>query len=93
MDDEEEERRLFYVALTRARDRLFLVRPEIARDRYRVDVIVEPSRFLLELPRDVLELVTVSEDQPPDGLDALPSEGRYRLPAFLETDEIDDDIN
>ena len=37
-EDEEEERRLFYVASTRAKDRLFLVHPEIARDRYRVDV-------------------------------------------------------
>jgi len=43
-DDEEEERRLFYVSVTRARERLFLVHPEIARDRYRVDVIVDPSR-------------------------------------------------
>ena len=33
MDDEEEERRLFYVAVTRARDRLSLIRPHIARDR------------------------------------------------------------
>ena len=95
MDDEEEERRLFYVAATRARDRLFLVRPEIARDRYRVDVIVEPSRFLLELPREVLELVTVAEERLPDGLDALPTGGRYRLPAFLETSDAsdDDDVN
>jgi len=95
MDDEEEERRLFYVAATRARDRLFLVRPEIARDRYRVDVIVEPSRFLLELPRQVLELVTVAEERPADGLDALPNGGRYRLPAFLETTnpDGDDDVN
>jgi len=85
-DDEEEERRLFYVAATRARDRLFLVRPEIARDRYRVDVIVEPSRFLLELPGEVRELVTVAEERPSDGLDALPGGGRYRLPAFLDPD-------
>ncbi len=95
MDDEEEERRLFYVAATRARDRLFLVRPEIARDRYRVDVIVEPSRFLLELPEEVRELVTVAEEPLSDGLDALPAGGRYRLPAFLESNEPDgcDDVN
>jgi DNA helicase-2/ATP-dependent DNA helicase PcrA len=91
-DDEEEERRLFYVAITRARDRLFLVRPEIARDRYRVDTILDPSRFLSELPPDLRELEAVSEDRPPDGLDALPSGGRYNLPAFLD-DPPDDDIN
>ncbi|MCU0232692.1 MAG: ATP-dependent helicase [Thermoanaerobaculales bacterium] len=89
MDDEEEERRLFYVAVTRARDRLFLVRPEIARDRYRVDVLLEPSRFLAELPPGVRELLAVAEAAPPDGLSALPAGGRYRLPGFV--DPLEDD--
>jgi DNA helicase-2/ATP-dependent DNA helicase PcrA len=89
MDDEDEERRLFYVAVTRARDRLFLVRPEIARDRYRVDVLLEPSRFLAELPPGVRELLAVAEAAPPDGLSALPAGGRYRLPGFV--DPIEDD--
>jgi DNA helicase-2/ATP-dependent DNA helicase PcrA len=92
MDDEEEERRLFYVAVTRARDRLFLVRPEIARDRYRVDTILDPSRFLSELPSEVRELVAITEDRPPDGIDALPGGGRYTLPPFLD-DPSDDDVN
>ena len=92
MDDEEEERRLFYVAATRARDRLFLVRPKIARDRYRVDTILDPSRFLSELPDDVRELMTVAEERAPDGIDALPAGGRYTLPAFIE-DPTDDDVN
>jgi DNA helicase-2/ATP-dependent DNA helicase PcrA len=92
MDDEEEERRLFYVAVTRARDRLFLVRPEIARDRYRVDTIVEPSRFLSELPAELRELVAVAEDRSPDGIDTLPDGGRYTLPAFLKEPK-DDDVN
>jgi DNA helicase-2/ATP-dependent DNA helicase PcrA len=92
MDDEEEERRLFYVAVTRARDRLFLVRPKIARDRYRVDTILDPSRFLSELPLDVRELTTVVEDRLPDGIDALPAGARYTLPAFVE-DPSDNDVN
>jgi DNA helicase-2/ATP-dependent DNA helicase PcrA len=92
MDDEEEERRLFYVAVTRARDRLFLVRPEIARDRYRVDTILDPSRFLSELPSEVRELVAIAEDKPPDGIDSLPGGGRYTLPAFLD-EPTDDDVN
>jgi DNA helicase-2/ATP-dependent DNA helicase PcrA len=91
MDDEEEERRLFYVAVTRARDRLFLVRPEISRDRYRVDLIVQPSRFLTELPADVRELVTVADHGLPDGIDALPAGGRYTLPAFVAGKAIDPD--
>jgi len=93
MDDEEEERRLFYVAVTRARDRLFLVRPEIARDRYRIDTIVESSRFLQELPSEVRELVAIAEEHEPDGIDALPEAGRYRLPAFVDEVNHDDDIN
>ncbi len=91
-DDEEEERRLFYVAATRARDRLFLVRPEIARDRYRVDTILDPSRFLTELPAEVRELKAVAEERPADGLDALPAGGRYTLPSFLK-EPSDDDVN
>jgi len=92
-DDEEEERRLFYVAVTRARDRLFLVRPEIARDRYRIDTIVESSRFLQELPSEVRELVAIAEEYEPDGFDALPEGGRYRLPAFVDEANHDDEIN
>ncbi len=83
-EDEEEERRLFYVAATRARDLLSLVSPRIARDRYRVDVVLDPSRFLTELPSDVYERVTVADQRPPDALDALPAGARYRLPAFLD---------
>jgi DNA helicase-2/ATP-dependent DNA helicase PcrA len=94
MDDEEEERRLFYVAATRARDRLYLVRPIVARDRYRVDTLLEPSRFVSELPAEVRELIAVADEEEPDGLDALPAGGRYRLPAFLEdAGDKDDDSN
>jgi DNA helicase-2/ATP-dependent DNA helicase PcrA len=92
MDDEEEERRLFYVAATRARDRLYLVRPKIARDRYRVDTILDPSRFLSELPDEVRELATVVEERAPDGIDALPAGGRYTLPSFIDEPN-DDDVN
>ena len=89
-EDLEEERRLFYVAATRARDLLFLVRPELARDRYRVDVILDPSRFLSELPDEVRERVVVAsqiEDEP----DLLAAGGRYQLPGFIDDD--DDDVN
>jgi len=90
-DDEEEERRLFYVAVTRACERLYLVRPALARDRYRFDVLLDPSRFLLELPDEVREHLTLAEEHLPDGLDALPAGGRYRLPKFLPGANGDDD--
>jgi Superfamily I DNA and RNA helicases len=52
---EEEERRLFYVAVTRAKQELYLVFPVMARDRGGLDVLMEPSRFIRELPGDAYE--------------------------------------
>jgi DNA helicase-2/ATP-dependent DNA helicase PcrA len=52
---EEEERRLFYVAVTRAMQELYLVFPVMARDRGGMDVLMEPSRFVRELPGDSYE--------------------------------------
>jgi DNA helicase-2/ATP-dependent DNA helicase PcrA len=57
-DDEEmleEERRLFYVALTRAKDELYLVYPQINPKSYTGDVIQRPSRFLDDCPGELLE--------------------------------------
>ena len=90
-EDVEEERRLFYVAATRARERLLLVRPELARDRYRVDVLLDPSRFLTELPDDVRDRLVVASPDADDEPDALPGGGRYQLPGFV--DDGDDDVN
>jgi DNA helicase-2/ATP-dependent DNA helicase PcrA len=55
----EEERRLFYVAVTRARNEVELTYPMLARDRYGVDVILEPSRFVKEIPENLYERWTV----------------------------------
>jgi len=52
---EEEERRLFYVAVTRAQQELYLVFPVMARDRGGMDILMEPSRFVRELPGDLYE--------------------------------------
>ena len=54
-ESEEEERRLFYVAITRARDELHLTYPLIRAMGSGADVMQRPSRFLDELPRDLLE--------------------------------------
>jgi len=58
----EEERRLFYVAVTRAKNEVALVYPRLARDRYGVDVILEPSRFIAELPDSVYERWTIERE-------------------------------
>lgn len=52
---EEEERRLFYVAVTRAKQELYLVFPVMSRDRMQMDVLMEPSRFIRELPAESYE--------------------------------------
>jgi DNA helicase-2/ATP-dependent DNA helicase PcrA len=54
---EEEERRLFYVALTRARKELYLSYPAMrfVQGGY-MDAYLQPSRFLDELPRDLLDV-------------------------------------
>jgi DNA helicase-2/ATP-dependent DNA helicase PcrA len=48
-DGEEEERRLFYVAVTRARDELYLCYPRFAAERGGRAMIQRPSRFISEL--------------------------------------------
>ena len=49
-DGEEEERRLFYVAVTRAQDELYLCYPMMHEERDRARVLMRPSRFVEELP-------------------------------------------
>ena len=60
MDEEEEERRLFYVAVTRAKDSLYLLSPQWARDRSGSSVRMDPSRFLREISDECYE--TYQED-------------------------------
>lgn len=53
---ESEERRLFYVAATRAKDHLFFCVPNVRRQRDGGVVYYEPSRFVTELPEGVLRV-------------------------------------
>jgi len=52
-EDVEEERRLMYVGMTRARKRLFLSRA-LSRRTFGESVLSEPSRFLQEIPPDLI---------------------------------------
>ncbi len=51
----EEERRLFYVAVTRARDELYLTYPLLRLNAGYGEMMQRPSRFLGEVPKELLE--------------------------------------
>src|SRR4029453_10218565 len=51
----EEERRLFYVSITRARDEIYLTFPHMRLSGGYWDVFQRPSRFLKEIPNKLVE--------------------------------------
>jgi DNA helicase-2/ATP-dependent DNA helicase PcrA len=57
---EEEERRLFYVALTRAKDQLYMCYPALDYTRSSGTMVLVPSRFI----REISPLSDHDEDQP-----------------------------
>ncbi len=53
--DDAEERRLFYVALTRAKEALYLSAPEMRNVKGGGMMYMRPSRFVKELPKELLQ--------------------------------------
>jgi DNA helicase-2/ATP-dependent DNA helicase PcrA len=53
-----EERRLFYVAVTRAEDELFICAPMVRRQRDGGIIFLDPSRFISEIAPEMLEEVS-----------------------------------
>jgi len=51
----EEERRLFYVAVTRAKDELYLTYPTVWPGAHNGEVLQRPSRFLKDFPKELVE--------------------------------------
>ncbi|MCC5913421.1 MAG: ATP-dependent helicase [Balneolaceae bacterium] len=68
LDDEDqfdEEVRLLYVAVTRAKEQLFITYPALFQSRYG-DFFSNPSRFIEDIEQNLLEpWLLVEEDQPP----------------------------
>jgi DNA helicase-2/ATP-dependent DNA helicase PcrA len=62
MEGEEEERRLWYVGLTRAAEELYLTYPLMVTDYSCQTVLQKPSRFLTEVPVDLYEIWNLEEE-------------------------------
>ncbi len=60
----DEERRLFYVAVTRAKDRLYMFAPKAKKTADGTNYPVEQSVFLREIPRPLLEEQSLYSAQP-----------------------------
>ncbi len=78
INSEEEERRLWYVALTRAKDELYLTYPLMITDYNRQTVLQKPSRFVMECPPALFEVWSLEEDQP-----------KFDAPVSLPKDDIE----
>jgi DNA helicase II / ATP-dependent DNA helicase PcrA len=61
-DAMEEERRLMYVACTRAKENLFIAYPVNIYDRESGLVLSKPSRFIAGLPENLLETWVIAEE-------------------------------
>lgn len=65
IDSEEEERRLWYVSLTRAKDELYITYPLMMTDYNRQTVLQKPSRFVTECPPAMFEIWKLEEESAP----------------------------
>jgi len=62
----EEERRLFYVGVTRCCDELYLTYPDLRLNAGYGEALQRPSRFLTEIPEDLVEGWEVSSSRQPE---------------------------
>lgn len=69
-DYKEEERRLFYVAITRARNELYLCYPITSEEWHGISFL-NPSRFIKELPEDVYEEFLVETDSEGESINEI----------------------
>ena len=60
----EEERRLFYVGITRCRDELYMTYPTTRLNTAYGEALQRPSRFLLEIPEALFEAWEISTAKP-----------------------------
>ncbi|MYA95842.1 MAG: ATP-dependent helicase [Nitrospinae bacterium] len=61
-EGEEEERRLFYVALTRAKDELYMCQPMLESEKWNMGAFSRLSRYVEELPEELYERWLLEEE-------------------------------
>ncbi|HEX7999786.1 MAG TPA: ATP-dependent helicase [Pyrinomonadaceae bacterium] len=61
-EGEEEERRLWYVALTRAAEQLYITYPLMVTDYSRQTIVQKPSRFVTEVPPELYDIWALEEE-------------------------------
>ncbi len=87
IEDMEEERRLFYVGMTRAKERLFLSRAE-ERSTFGVGRANLPSRFLDELPVELLQ-----SEEKEGGTESLFSQEAHWREGGHQTEMVPEDLS
>ena len=59
-ENDEEERRLFYVAITRAKEKLYLSYTK-QRMKFNEEIIIKKSKYLDELPKNIIEQIDLTD--------------------------------
>ncbi len=79
-DELEEERRLFYVGMTRAKEKLYLLnshsRHRFGRNEFGMNFRSFPSRFLKEIPKEYTEVHNYANIQPFESIEELENSDR-----------------
>ncbi len=84
----DEELRLLYVAITRAKDDLFISYPMLQYRRYQGEHMARPSRFIEDVPEDLLEPVRLVEEGAASA--DLPENNHQALPGSSDTGSSDE---
>lgn len=80
--DQEEERRVFHVAITRAKDELYLIVPQLFGRRSQNMIMMKPSRFLTEIEQTLTEPMLLDEGLP----SLIAGNGNAQSPPLLNGD-------
>ena len=88
LDELEEERRLFYVALTRAKEKVYLSYANARRRFGGAPINCSKSRFLHELPEELVDIIyqvsSYASEKPSRHIPASSSSGTYAIGSQVE---------